>query len=76
MAKPEKILSSMVESRVLRKAKEEFRALGFVGLEGFGNVRCYLPSESESSRCGRDSNHSSRSDRHERSKSIYCQQWL
>ena len=39
MAEPEKILSSAVESRVLRRVKEEFGALGFVGLGGFGNVR-------------------------------------
>ena len=39
MAEPEKILSSAAESRVLRKAKEEFGVLGFMGLEGFGNVR-------------------------------------
>ena len=39
VAEPEKILSSAAESRVLRRAKEEFGALGFVGLGGFGNVR-------------------------------------
>ena len=70
VAEPEKILWSAAESRVLRRAKEEFGALGFLGLGGFGNVRWYLPSESESSRRGRDSNRSSRSDCHERSKSI------
>ena len=39
MAEPEKILSSAAESRVLRRVKKEFGALGFVGLGGFGNVR-------------------------------------
>ncbi|XP_030926587.1 uncharacterized protein LOC115953191 [Quercus lobata] len=39
MAKPKKILSSAVESRVLRRVKEEFGVLGFVGLGGFGNMR-------------------------------------
>ena len=72
MAEPEKILSSAAESRVLRRVKKEFGALGFVGLGGFGNVRWYLPSEFESSRCGRDSNRSSRFDRHRRSISICC----
>ncbi|XP_050259261.1 triphosphate tunnel metalloenzyme 3-like [Quercus robur] len=39
MAEPKKILSSATESRVLRRVKEEFGVLGFVGLEGFGNMR-------------------------------------
>ncbi|XP_041007504.1 triphosphate tunnel metalloenzyme 3-like isoform X5 [Juglans microcarpa x Juglans regia] len=36
-AEPAKL--SAVESRVVRRAREEFGALGFVGLGGFGNVR-------------------------------------
>ena len=39
VGKPEKIISSAAKSRVLRRAKEEFGVLGFVGLGGFGNVR-------------------------------------
>lgn len=37
VAEPGKMLE--VESRVLRRVKEEFGVLGFVGLGGFGNVR-------------------------------------
>jgi adenylate cyclase class IV len=36
-AEPEKLMSA--ESRVLRRVREEFGVLGFVGLGGFGNVR-------------------------------------
>ena len=39
VGKLEKIISSTAKSRVLRRAKEEFGVLGFVGLGGFGNVR-------------------------------------
>lgn len=37
VAEPEKLLS--VECRILKRVKEEFGVLGFVGLGGFENVR-------------------------------------
>uniref|UniRef100_A0A2N9J8U8 CYTH domain-containing protein n=1 Tax=Fagus sylvatica TaxID=28930 RepID=A0A2N9J8U8_FAGSY len=39
LAEPAKLLSSSEESRVLRRVREEFGVVGFVGLGGFKNVR-------------------------------------